>query len=220
MDNRSSLPVVSTAIAVVRMVFICSLVLITSSALAGEKKELQSSVANLKLGLGKYILATQLTADQVIFASKNKVDKAYQGTYKFRDGDIFVVVDTSTDMILALYKKEDNAAKSQMKAMVSELMDTFGEPTTMAHEKMIYWVYSRQGKIEDELYNKARKAGTTSELGIIASVKFSSSVDITPDSQIGSDDVQEKSEPAKSTIYFILTSDPLIKRFMGTAPSS
>lgn len=218
MENRSSLPVVPTAPAVLLALFMCSLLVFTTTVLAGEEKELQSSVASLKLGLGEYILATQLTADQVSFASKNKVDKSYQGTYKFRDGDIFVVVDRSNDMILALYKKQDNAAKAQMKTMVSELMGTFGEPTTMAHEKMIYWVYSRKGKIDDELYTKARKAGTTSDLGIIASVKFSSSVDITPDTQIKSDEIQDKKEPAKSTIYFILTSDPLIKRFMGTSP--
>lgn len=217
MNNRSSLPVVPTTICT--FIFVtCCLFAISKSVLAGDSRELQSSVANLKLGLGEYTLATQLSADQVEFASKNRVEKAYQGTYKFKDRDIYVVADKSNNMILALYKRQAKAVNDQMKTMVSELMATFGEPTTMAHEKMIYWVYNRQGKVDDEVYNKARKAGTTSDLGIIASVKFSSSIDIKPDTQIKSGEEKEGKEKSTSTIYFILTSDPLIKGFMGTAP--
>ncbi len=171
--------------------------------------EIVRDVSSLKLGFGDYTLAHCLEPGQKNIAMKNLQENAYQGTYKFRDGNIFVVVDKETDTVIALYKRQENADKAALKGMVSELMDRFHEPTTMAHDQLIYWAYSKEGIVSDEVFNKAKKAGTTSGLNIVASVKFSSSTLISPDSGENTED----NDP-KSTIYFIIASDSLLKLFV------
>lgn len=177
---------------------------------------MEKQVASLNLGIGEYRIATILTEDQKARAAENLVSKSYAGTYKFKEKDFFVIVDNKTDMVLALYKRRENVEKEIMKAMVGELMDAFAEPTTMAHDQMIYWVYNKDGKISSEVFNVAKKNGETENLGTIASVKFSSSVTIAPDKkeEIEQKEGKEKMVPT-STIYYIITSDPLVKVFMA-----
>lgn len=192
---------------------ICFAMVGKCAAIGTQEEEIQSEVAGLQLGLGEYTLATPLTAKQRKRGLLQSEEKSYQGTYKFKDGDFFVVVDHETDVVLALYKRIDSAERMQVKKMVAELMDRFGEPTAMAHEQMIYWVYSKNGKVRDELFKQAKKAGETDTLGIIASVKFSSSATL-----ISSTSEVEGDKKMLNNIYYIITSDPLVKRFMVRNP--
>ena len=100
-----------------------------------------ADVVKLQLGLGDYILANPLTAKQRKKGLLGPEYKSYQGTYKFKEGDFFfVVTDYETDLVLALCIRIDNAKRGQMKKMVAELMDRFGDPTAMAYAQMICWV--------------------------------------------------------------------------------
>ena len=102
--------------------------------------------------------------------------------------------------------------------MVVELMDQFGTPTTMAHEKIVYWAFNRHGAVSDEDFEQAKKIKQTADLDIIATVKLNSELEITPDPKEDAESTAEKKADAIGSIYFIITSDPLVKEFMADHP--
>lgn len=202
-----------------KMVLISFLVMFTAS-IAGAKtgKGLLADVASLKLGLGGYVIGEKLNAGQKEIADKHPVQGAYEGTYKFSDNGLFVVVDKKTDRVLALYKQKKEADRDQLKAMVVELMDQFGTPTTMAHEKIVYWAFNRHGVVSDEVFEQAKKIKKPSDLDIIATVKLNSEIEITPDPKEDAESAADKKVDAVGSVYFIITSDPLVQEFMADHP--
>jgi len=185
------------------------------SAGAKASDTLLADVISLKLGMGGYVIGEQLGHARKEIARQHPVQGAYEGTYKFVDNGLYIVVDSATDRVLALYKRNKEADKKQLKEMVVELMGLFGAPTTMAHDKILYWAFNRHGAVSEEDFNRAKEAKQTPGLGIIATVKLNSEMEITPDQVDEEKAAAEKAPPATGTIYFILTSDPLVKEFMA-----
>lgn len=167
--------------------------------------QLSNDVAALELGFDKYVLGKNLTDEQQSFAKKNLEPKSYKGTYKFKDGDVYVVASNKTNTIIGLYIENKEATKKQLKEMVGNLMMEFDEPTLMAHDKLIYWAYSKDGKLsEDELReNKEKKTDA------LTTIKFSSS-----DPILKKDEEKKESEELLH-IYCIISSNPLSKKFMS-----
>jgi len=157
---------------------------------------LAAKVATLELGMDGYTIGHKLTPVQKKIASENISNDSYEGTYKFKDGDLFIIAAQNDDTILAVFQRNDEANMEQAKLMVSSLMLLYGEPTTMAHDKF--------GKIPEETYNKLR--ANNEPLDILATVKFNSSFEIT-----GEDPVQEET----GVNYFIISSDPLTQEFIN-----
>ncbi len=195
-------------------------VILTTFAQATTGDSLLTDVVKLDLGLQGYVVGKTLDPDQKRIAGKHSVAGAYAGTYKFVDNALYVVIDKETDRILALYKKKENADQAELKAMIAELMDRFSLPTTMAHDKLIYWAFNKYGAVSEDDFNRAKKIQQTAKLGIIATVKLSSELEIKPDSKVGdpgghSQGKVEKQSPATGTVYFIITSDPLVQTFLA-----
>ena len=192
------------------LIMICSV-----NVRAGIDEKLVTEVASLNLGMNGYAVGKKLSADQKKIAGENPLEGAYEGTYKFTDNNLNIVVAVDTDMILAMYRQVKKAKKEQVKIMVSELMDLFGEPTTIAHGKILYWAFNKHGAVTEDTFNKAKKIKKAAELGVVATVKLSSERDITPDltdeekGEKGKEKVEETGD-----VYFIITSDPLVKQFM------
>jgi len=186
-----------------------------STSQAKTATTLLESVLSLKIGMNGYVIGQKLNDSQKERASKHLVKGAYQDTYKFADNDLFVVVDQKSDRILALYKQKKDASKNQLKDMVVELMDLFDAPTTIAHDKILYWAFNKHGAVTEEDFNVAKKIKQTADLGIIATVKLNSEMAITPDSQIGDQKTSgENNEGQTGSIYFIITSDPMVQEFI------
>jgi hypothetical protein len=190
---------------------------ITSSAAAKASSPataLATTVKKLKLGFGNYTIGSILTSDQVAAAQDNLQEKAYEGTYKFKDNDIFVVAEKSSNMVLAVYQSQENVDREQMKKIIAMLMTNFGEPTTMAHDKLVYWAYQKEGKISEEAYNDSKKTGI---LDVVATVKMNSTIeifgDIAPEENA---DTEEKTaqESAVGTVYTLISSQPLLEGFI------
>ncbi len=188
-------------------------------ATAGGVDGLSMDVLHLKLGVHGYRIGKRLTAGQKKTAAENPVGNAYAGTYKFLDHGLAVVVDKKTDRVLALFKRVADADQGQLKDMIASLMDQFGLPTAMAHDRIIYWAFNRHGAVSEEDFERAKKNKQIAGLGIIATVKLNSQL------KIISDKVEDKAldkkmsaadkkKPATGTIYFIVTSDPLLKAFV------
>ena len=149
------------------------------SGTAGAAGSLLADVVSLQLGLNGYVIGQQLSGAQKKVAENNPVQGAYEGTYKFADEDLHIVADLKTDRVLALYRQKKNADKQQLKAMVVDLMGRFGEPTTMAHDKILYWAFNKDGAVSGDTFNKAKKVQQTTDLAIIATVKLNSDMEIT-----------------------------------------
>ncbi len=202
-------------------VLLLSIFIPSLPTMAGTGEKLAADVAQLNFGLQGYCIGNKLTTAQKKTAKAHPGQKVYAGTYKFVDQDLFVVVEKKSDTVLALYKRVPRADKKQLKAMVAALMDRFGLPTAMAHEKIIYWAYNRHGVISEETFERAKKNKQIPGLGIIATVKLNSEMEIMPDNgkkQKQGDKTSQSTavQPAATgTIYFIVTSDPLIKAFLA-----
>lgn len=161
-------------------------------------------VAGLNVGLGDYIIGRTLSQDQKTKALANLQDDAYAGTYKFRSHDFFVVAAQDTDMILAIHKQYNDSAGKDFQEIVSTLMNDFGEPTVMAHEKTIYWAYDKNGKITEAKYRQAKKAG---KLESILTVKLNSSEEI---------QAVTAGEKKVTKAYLLISSDPMLRRFIAS----
>ncbi len=173
---------------------------------------LADRVQALGLGMQGYVLGRPLTSRQKAIALAHPVAGSYKGTYRFRDGGLVVVADTGDDRVLAMYQRRENVGFAQLKNMVAHLMTAFAEPTTMAHDKILYWAFNEQGQVSEDAFNKAKKDQKTRELGILATVKLNSTMAImagggTPDTLAANEET--------GTIYFIITSDPMVQAFMA-----
>jgi hypothetical protein len=175
-------------------------------------QRLGADIAGLKLGFGDYYLGQKLTEQQKDNAKKHAIAKTITGSYKFQDNGVFIVASSKSDMVIGLYKENPTATPQDMKNMVGELMMQFEEPTKMAHDKLIYWAFGKEGLIPQDLFNMAKS--TDSE--ILATVKFSSDQPIRPSEKPeegAATKAKESSEPA--SIYVIITSDQLSNIFLA-----
>jgi hypothetical protein len=177
---------------------------------------LLETVVSLKLGMNGYVIGQKLNSAQKELAGSHSLEGAYQDTYKFADNDLYVVVDQQSDRVLALYKQTKDASRNQLKAMVVELMDRFNAPTTMAHDKILYWAFNEHGAISEEDFNTAKKIKQTTDLNIIATVKLNSEMEITPDPEQDNQQKTAKKSTQTGSIYFIITSDPMVQEFINS----
>ena len=165
---------------------------------------LTAKVASLELGINGYTIGTKLSVEKKEYSSSHMLNDAYEGTYKFSDGELSIVVAQKDDTILAIYQRKEKAGIDQAKRMISGLMGLYSEPTAMAHDKLVYWAYNETGKIPEEKYNQSRE--NAEKLEVLATVKFNSDFSITD---------RTLDEQHKGTIYFIISSDRLSEEFMG-----
>ncbi len=170
-----------------------------------DQMPLAAAVLQLEMGEGGFLIGAPLTADQLQQARDGLLDDAYPGTIKFASGAVFVVADEKTNMVLAVFQRREEVRVDDVKQMVGQLMARYGEPTTMAHDTLIYWAYGSGGRIDEDAYSDAKTAG---KIDILATVKFSSSLKLSPGMS------NENSEET-GTIYYIITSDQLLERFVS-----
>ena len=166
-----------------------------SSAFSDEFSDTLSRVETLNISRGNYVLGKALTNKQKEIASKHAVRNSTPWTYKFKDQGMAVVAEKTTDRVIILYEQYENASPEKVQKLVSALFLDFGDPTVMAHDKIIYWAYSPKGKLTREQYKNLRKADE--ELNIIATIKLNSSQGI-----------MEKNtrKASKGNLYYIISS--------------
>ncbi|MGI9538344.1 MAG: hypothetical protein ACR2PB_14835 [Desulfocapsaceae bacterium] len=178
----------------------CSL---NASTVDEEIDRLAGEVAKLELGFGDYVLGKSLTDKQKNIASQNPIKKSLQGTYKFVDGDFYVIAAHDNDLVLGVYQHYPESTMADIKKIVGSLMFEYGEPTATAHDKMIYWTYNKSGKIDQDAFEIAKDSGGAKSL---ATIKFSSS-------ELFSGEPKEETAPISA--YLMITSDPLSQLFLA-----
>ncbi len=168
--------------------------------------ELVARVRALGLGIGEYRIGSRLSSDQMLRARENALPEAYPGTIKFASGEVRIVVDAESGLVLAIYERREEAQAADVRRMIGYLMGTFGEPTIMAHDKLVYWAFDQAGRIDQATYEQARAVGG---MEILATVKFSSDLVVQPG--LNDEDMAET-----GTIYYIIASDRLLDSFVGS----
>lgn len=187
---------------------------------AMSKADLQKKIAAFDLGLDSYVVGKKLNGAQLTTSQKDRTHKAYPGTVKFKDGDVYVIIDEESDIVIAVYKRNKKADKNDFKEMISGLMMQYGEPTTEAHGKTIYWNYGEDGFITEELYRSVKSQGKLENLIVLATVKFTSSENVaTMTELIDAMDKRKKEKGIKqeevtSDQYLMIQSDLLTKKYM------
>lgn len=178
-----------------------------ASTVVKEIDRVASEVAVLELGFDSYVLGKPLTDRQKETAKKNPIKKVLKGTYKFKDREIFIIAAVKNDIVLGVYKEYPETSSQQLKNIIGTLMLEYGEPTATAHDKIIYWSYDKNGKIDQDTFDFARQSGGAKS---VAAIKFSNSEIIAME-----DDGKDKTAEKKSSAYLMITSDPLSKLFLA-----
>jgi hypothetical protein len=166
--------------------------------------ELAAAVRELRLGDADFVIGDFLTEGQLELAREHLHTDSYPGTIRFSVDGIAVVADEDTHLILAIYQRQEEAGADQVTQMVGGLMVRFGEPTTIAHDQILYWAWGPSGKIDASTFEAGRASG---QIDILATVKFNSSIEMTPG--MNNDNTEEA-----ATIYYIITSDRLLERYV------
>jgi len=181
-----------------------------SNAPDSELTAILDQVEALELGRGDYILGKALTSDQRKISAANPVEQPTPGLYKFKDGDLFVVARKDSDRVLILYEQYDPATPEKVKELVGNLFFDFSDPTVMAHDKIIYWVYDANGIMSEEEYHRIKK--DKEGLNPLATLKLSSSISIlgTKSDQSMGSAPGPMSDPQDTSVYYVLSSQRVL----------
>ncbi|MDM8522419.1 hypothetical protein QUF80_03525 [Desulfococcaceae bacterium HSG8] len=199
MVKRSVMVVIQTNLKSVFFAVISAVFLLSCSS-ANEFTTLLDQVEKLNISCDNYTLGKALTDRQKKTARQNTVQEASQGTWKFKDKDLYVVADKNSDRVIILYEQHEKASEKKTREMIGSLFLEFGDPTVMAHDKLIYWAFDAKGKVSGEKYSKIKDA--KEPLQVLATVKLSSSEKI-------------MGNPKYQNIYYIISSEPVLKYFSG-----
>ena len=156
-------------------------------------------VERLNISRGEYTLGKELTDSQKATALKHPEEAANPLTFKFKDGDLYVVAEKTADRVLILYERYEAATLKKVQALVGSLTLDFGDPTVMAHDKIIYWAFGPEGKLSEKQYRNDKDVHK--KLNILATVKLNSDMKI-----VGKSDLSKV-----GNIYYIISSDPVLK---------
>ena len=183
-----------------KTVLLILLLLLFSSACSSDKlSSLLGQVESLNISRGGYTLGKVLTDSQKATALKHPEEAANPLTFKFRDGDLHVVADKTTDRVVILYERYEAATIKKVQALVGDLTLDFGDPTVMAHDKIIYWAFGPEGKLSEKQYRNDKDV--KKKLNILATVKLNSDIKV----------LEKKDSAQIGDIYFIISSEPVLK---------
>jgi hypothetical protein len=158
-------------------------------------------VEKLKIERNGYLLGAVLTPSQMATAAAFPVDATAKNTFKFHDKNLYIVAHKPSNRVLVLYEKIEQATREKIQDLMGDLYLNFDAPTVMAHDKVVYWAYGETGKISSETFDAAKNE--SKKLDILATVKCISDVSI-----------MEKTEnPEIGTVYYIISSDPILRFF-------
>jgi len=180
---------------------ILAICLFSGMGLANNRDPLLDQVELLNIHRHGYVLGGVLTPAQKKTAASNPVEAASEETYKFKDKNLYVVVQKKSHRVVILYEQFEAATQDKIQDLIGDLYLNFDDPTVLAHDKVVYWAWGTEGKISAIEFDTARK--DKKKLNILATVKCISDINI-----------MEKTKGLETGyVYYIISSDPVLKRF-------
>lgn len=187
---------------------VCVVLLFWFSGLAraNDLNSLFDLVESLKIERHGYVLGAALNQVQMETAASNPIDASASDTFKFKDKNVNIVAQKTSNRVLIIYEQFEDATQQEVQNLVGDLYMNFDEPTVLAHDKVVYWKYTKKGIITSKEFDAARQ--DRKKLDILATVKFISDINIM--------EKVKESEPATGQVYYIISSDPILKLFKDT----
>ncbi len=166
-------------------------------------------IEKLNIGVGEYKLGKMISENQKTSAKKSPLETNSIKTYKFQDGDLFVTVDKKSNRVIVLYKIFEDQNSTQLKRVLGGTIGAYGEPTTLTHGNIVYWIYKEDGLLitnddymiwkDLQLNDKAKN----SKLNKLYTIKLSSTKMF---------ESKDKFDDAKA--YLIISSEKLLKEII------
>jgi transcriptional regulator with PAS, ATPase and Fis domain len=188
--------------------------------------DLYDTVAKINKGLDGYIVGKALTKDQQKLVEKNSLASSNKHILKFlANNNMVIAINKDNKRVLAINKRYKNMKQKDIQKMIGKFIFDFDEPTAMAHDKMVYWIYDRNGvKLnEDDLkkWKESIKAKNTG-LPLAKAVNTESkNMDFNPYILFKMSSTElimtKVKDPKPSTINIIVSSDKLIEDTTGIA---
>ncbi len=184
------------------IIAVCAVLFFMAGAAgAQEQDKLFNQVEKLQIQRQGYVLGAQLTKAQQEIAAKNPLETASKKVFKFKDKNLNIVADNETFRVLVMFEQFEKLSQKQVQEKVGELFMAYEDPTISAHDKVVYWAWGKKEKFTAAQYDMAREK--KKKLTIIATVKFNSEIKI----------MDTNETQAIGDVYFIISSDPLLKFF-------
>ncbi len=175
--------------------------LFSGLAQANGLNTLFDQIEKLRIERQGYVLGAVLNQEQMKTAAENPVDAVSRDTFKFKDGNLYVVAQKTSNRALVIYEQVKDATQQKIQDLIGDLYMNFDEPTVLAHDKVVYWAFGKQRKITATEFDTARQNKKTPD--IIATIKFISDINI----------MEKIKESAQGQAYYIISSDPLLEFF-------
>ena len=187
-------------------IFIVMLLLFSGLAHADDLNNLFDQVEKLKIERHGYVLGAALNQRQIKIAVTNPFDASSKNTFKFKDKNLFIVAQKITNRVIVMYEQFEGASQQKIQNLVGDLYMNFDNPTVLAHDKVVYWAYTKKGHIASKEFDTARQ--NKKKLDILATVKFVSDINF----------IKKVKEPDLSTgqVSYIISSNPILKFFKDT----
>ncbi len=179
------------------------ILLLSVSSYAGQSPDelvdLLDQVALLHIGKNGYILGKVLTRTQKEIAKQHPVKIDTPGLSKFQDGDLNIVIKKNNDRVIIIYEQHEEATQKYIQELVGTFFLDYGDPTVFSHDKVVYWAWGKKGKVSNDEFELSKDI--QKPLDILATVKLNSHLKI----------MESKENQAPGRVYFIISSDPVLK---------
>lgn len=181
-------------------------------------------VENLNKGLDGYIVGKVLTVEQQKLVLKNTLPSNNKNIAKFLVNDNLVVaINKNNNRVLVINKRYSNIDQKEVQKMIGKFIFEFDEPTAMAHDKMVYWIYDENGEklSEDDLkrWKDSLKVKNTGLPLAQAINTIDNGVEFNPYISFKMNSTEaimtKLKEPKPSTVNIIVSSDKLIQDTTG-----
>ncbi len=187
-----------------RNIFIASSLAVLFFTGLGHTQDLNNlfkQVEHLKLERQGYVLGAKLSEAQLKTAETNPEEATAEETFKFKDNTLHIVAQKGSNRIVVIYEQFQNADQKRVQQVVGDLYISFEDPTVLAHDKIVYWAWTKKGKISTQAFDAAKK--DKKKLDILATIKYISEVKI----------MDKKEASLTGDAYYIISSDPILKFF-------
>ena len=123
------------------LMFVCSLFMASSI-----QADIFNDVENINKGIDGYVIGKSLTEPQKQLLETKGLKSDNPNVKKFlANDDLLIAINAKNLKVLAINKRYSKIEQNDVKGLIGNLIHDYDEPTAMAHDKMIYWIFDDKG---------------------------------------------------------------------------
>lgn len=170
----------------------------------GALKERYTLAEKIGIGIDGYLIGKRLSAEQFSRARVIEGGVSDARLMKLDDNGLHIVIEKASERVLILYRRYEKSDSGMLKRVVSSLIYRFDQPSSLAHDKTIYWFYSESGaKMTREMISDLKEGRASPEkLKPFVTIKF-----------VSSESISSPDPKARIDLSYIVYSEPILKFF-------